>query len=178
MAQDEQRIKTVQPDSRSANRLVFRSTKQRSKAASADVYRHYKRRIGVTSAATREERVHYPSEEPTPTKRRKHNTTHPSIIESRDKVAVLQQGPNVQDSSPSSSEEEKDMDIESTFASELELAHDRNASEIFSHFYRDIWHLVRSLPEVLHHASDIVEICMSYCTIVGNQTRRSIQTNN
>jgi hypothetical protein len=163
MAQDEQRIKTVQPDSRSANRLVFRSTKQRSKAASADVYRHYKRRIGVTSAATREERVHFPStiEEQAPSKRRKHDA------QSRDKVAVLHEGPNVYDSY--SSCEEIDMDIESTFASELELAHDRNASEIFSLFYRDIWHLVRSLPEVLHHASDIVDICMSY--LLSDETK-------
>jgi hypothetical protein len=157
MAENEQRIKSVSTDPRSKNRLRFSSTKQRAKNASADVYRSYKRRLGsVTSAASREERVHHPSQDESS----KHRNKRPrkSYDGTTDRVAVL--GGRNEDAEEESSNEE--MDIESTFASELDLAHDRNASEIFSHFYRDIWHLVQSLPEVLHHASDIVDILLSY----------------
>ena len=80
-----------------------------------------------------------------------------SYDSSNDRIAVLGRENDVADESS-----DPDLDTESTFASELDLAHDRNASEVFSHFYQDIWHLVRSLPEVLHHASEVVNICMSY----------------
>ena len=50
--------KSVNTDKRSRKRLKFASSKERSKRASADVYRSYKRKVGVTSAATREEIVH------------------------------------------------------------------------------------------------------------------------
>lgn len=60
------------------------------------------------------------------------------------------------------SKEEEDLNNDSTFATELEIALDRNASEIFSKFHREIWHLVRSLPEVLHHADRIVDLLLLY----------------
>ena len=142
---DQQHIKSLNTDSRGKNRLRYSSTKERAKTASADVYRSYKRRIGVTSAASREERVHHPNQDES----RKRQRTSASS----ERVAVIRQEHKTDDS---------DLDDESTFASELDLANDRNASEIFSGFYREIWHLVRSLPEVLHHASEIVDILMSY----------------
>ena len=57
------------------------------------------------------------------------------------------------------------MDVaaeETTLASELDLANDRNASEIFGQFYRELWPLVRSLPELIHHAENIVEVMLRY----------------
>lgn len=48
------------------------------------------------------------------------------------------------------------------FARELDLAFDRNASEIFAKFHREVWHLVRSLPELLHHSSKIVQVMVKY----------------
>jgi hypothetical protein len=57
-----------------------------------------------------------------------------------------------------SGSESEDERSESNFASELDIALDRNASEIFSFFHREIWHMVRSLPEVLHHATKIVDL--------------------
>ena len=55
-----QHIKSFNADPTAKNRIKFISAKQRAKQASADVYRSYKRRTGiVTSAASREERVHH-----------------------------------------------------------------------------------------------------------------------
>ena len=55
-----QHVKSFNPDADGKNRIKFVSAKQRAKQASADVYRSYKRRTGVvTSAASREERVHH-----------------------------------------------------------------------------------------------------------------------
>jgi hypothetical protein len=50
----------------------------------------------------------------------------------------------------------------STFATELDIAMDRNASEIFGNFNRQIWLLVRSLPELLHNLPKIIDILISF----------------
>ena len=50
----------------------------------------------------------------------------------------------------------------STFAGELDVALDRNASEIFARCHRELWPLARSLPEVLHHARRIVDLLLAY----------------
>ncbi|GAX11440.1 U3 small nucleolar RNA-associated protein 20 [Fistulifera solaris] len=114
--------KTFNQDGRSKTRLRFASSRKRAKSASADIYRNYKRRYGVTTAAVREEQVH----------------------------------------SKRKDDEKGTEDSTSTLAEELDIAMDRNASEVFGRFYREIWHLVRSLPEVLHHAEAIVDILNKY----------------
>jgi hypothetical protein len=125
---DKQHVKSFNVDQKGKNRFRFSSAKQRGKKVSADVYRSYKRRFGVTTAADREENVHRP-------KRRKEKE-----------------------------EEAKDEndDFSSTFAEELELANDRNGSALFSEFYREVWPLVRSVPELLHHSSSVVDLLLSY----------------
>ncbi len=54
---NQQHVKSYNPNSKSKNRIKFSSAKQRSKNVSADVYRSFKRKTG---AASREERVHHP----------------------------------------------------------------------------------------------------------------------
>eukprot|EP00978_Attheya_sp_CCMP212_P002117 scaffold4358_cov59-Attheya_sp.AAC.2 len=157
-------VKTITSDPRSKNRLRFASTKQRAKRASADVYRSYKRRgIGVTSAATREERVHFQAQN----KRKPTTKNHGS---SKDRVALIKKGKKGEKESSiqtpqqveNASDTEEEADGSSTFAEELELAYERNASEIFTKLYHATWPLVRSLPELLHHSTDVVELLLSY----------------
>jgi len=133
---DAHRIKSLNVG-KSKNRLRFVTSKQKSKRASADVYRKYKRRIGVTSSATREENVHHFR----PSKRIR----------------------GEKDESTKDNEQEADVLSEkTTLSTELDLASDRNPSEIFGQCYRELWPLVRSLPEIIHHAELIVEIMLRY----------------
>ncbi len=57
---------------------------------------------------------------------------------------------------------ELDMNTKTTFAMELDLARSRNGSQLFSKLYRQLAPLVKSLPEILHHAPKIVNILLSY----------------
>ena len=57
---------------------------------------------------------------------------------------------------------EDTLNESTSFASELDIALDRNASEIFAQFHRESWALVRSLPEILHNASKIVNLLLMY----------------
>jgi hypothetical protein len=158
---DSQHVKVLSTDSRSKNRIRYASSRKRGKQASADVYRNYKNRIGVSSSATREERVHNPSRESKrPTKRIK--TSKPG--DDSDKQAVVPgRGSNALEVDLETSGSESDVENgESNFASELDIALDRNASEIFGFFHREIWHMVRSLPEILHHAPKIVDVMLAY----------------
>lgn len=125
---DKQHVKSFNVDRKGKNRFRFSSSKQRGKNVSADVYRSYKRRFGVTSAADREESVHRP-------KRRKQCEEE---------------------------EKENDENLGSTFADELELANDRNGSALFAEFYREMWPLVRSVPELLHHSALVVDLLLAY----------------
>ena len=134
-----QHIKSVSTDSRSKNRLRFASSRKRAKRATADVYHNYKRRLGVTSAATREEQVHHPDH------CRKKKRTRTSRSSTGEKHAMIP------DRDEQGSDEEGLDASASTLAEELDLAMDRNASEIFQKFHREVWYLVRSLPEILHH---------------------------
>lgn len=129
------------------NRTRFTSSKQRAKSVTADVYRNYKRRLGVTSAATREEQVHHEE------KRKRSRVTHDGAVAQ----TVYRANEDDQDVSDVEMSTE-----ESNFASELDLALDRNKSEVFSLFHREIWHLVRSLPELLHHLEKIVDLLLAY----------------
>jgi hypothetical protein len=160
---DSQHVKVLSTDSRSKNRIRYASSRQRGKQASADVYRNYKRRIGVSSSATREERVHNPTQDSNRAKKR--IKTSQSGDSSSDKRAVVPAGrasaATELELVTSGSESEAEHS-ESNFASELDIALDRNASEIFSFFHREIWHMVRSLPEVLHHATKIVDLMLAY----------------
>ena len=116
-------VKDFSQDGRDKGRIRFASAKKRAKSASAEVYRHYKRKTGV--AASREERVHHV--------KRQHKSDNDN-----------------QELAPS------------TLAEELDLANDRNASEVFGKFYRQVWYLVRSLPEILHHSDQIVDLFNQY----------------
>jgi hypothetical protein len=125
---DKQHVKSFNVDQKGKNRFRFSSSKQRGKTVSADVYRSYKRRFGVTSAADREESVHRP-------KRRKQSEEEAN---------------------------EENETFSSTFAEELDLANDRNGSALFAEFYREMWPLVRSVPELLHHSAIVVDLLLDY----------------
>ena len=150
-------MKSINTDKRSKKRIKFASVKQRSKRASADVYRSYKRKIGVTSAATREEFVHNPKG--TEHSRKRHRSSH-SPLEDFNRTAVVKV--STKDDEIHADEHEVELNVSSTFAEELDVALDRNASEIFSKFYRQMWLLVRSLPEILHHSDKIIDLLMSF----------------
>lgn len=122
---EDRKVKSLNRDSRSKNRFRFSGSKQRSKKLSADVYRSYKRRYGVTSAGEREESVHKPK------RQKKH-------------------------------EDDESSTDSTTFAQELELASERNGSQLFAEFYREIWPLTRSVPELLHHSAAVADILLAY----------------
>lgn len=146
-----QHIKTFDAEGKSKNRIRFSSVKERSKRASADVYRTYKRRTGnVTSAASREERVHHKDQfHESKSKKRKVISSEKAVI-SNEKII--------------SEDSDDDMELETntTFSMELQLAKDRNASDLFSKMHYELSLLVGSLPEILHHARKIVVILMRY----------------
>lgn len=148
-------VKSISTDKRSKNRIKFASAKQRAKRASADVYRSYKRKIGVTSAATREEFVH--NIQGTDQAKKRHRLNH-APLEDSNRSAIVKLANTDHDVD----EPEIELDVSSTFAEELDVAIDRNASEVFGKFYREMWKLVRSLPEVLHNSKKILEILMNY----------------
>lgn len=165
-----QHTKTLSTDSRSKNRIRYASTKDRAKKASADVYRSYKRRVGVaqTTAAAREERVHHPGGGPKGNKKKRKKTFIGEGGEKKTTVVVGGKGQKEEVAElfdlggEEADEELLPQDVESCFASELDLAQDRNASELFGKLYREIWPFTRSLAEMLHHADDIVAILLCY----------------
>jgi hypothetical protein len=149
-------VKSINTDERSNKRIKFASQKQRAKRASADVYRSYRRKIGVTSAATREEFVHNP--QGTERAQKRHRSSHSPLDDSnRTAIAKI-----LNDDDEGSDGSGVEVDVSSTFAEELDVALDRNASEIFSKFHRQIWRLVRSLPEILHHSEKIIDLLLSH----------------
>lgn len=162
----DQQVKSINTDSRSNKRLRYASSKQRSKRASADVYRSYKRRIGVTSAASREERVHHPHREESKraNKRQKKQGEEKGEEDAGKKIV-----------SKRSTAEDVDV-TEATFSEELDLANDRNPSETFRDFYREVWPLSRSLPEVLHHASTIIDSLLAY--MLSNASEPHVKSTN
>ena len=131
------RVKSLSLDPRSRNRFRFASQKQREQRATADVYRGYKRRIGVSSSANREEAIHHTQEHPS----KKIRLDEEGLVASAAAITDLQSA---------------------SLAEELDLAFDRNSSELFSKFYRQIWYNVRSLPEILHHREKIVQTMLDY----------------
>ena len=168
-------MKSINTDSRSKKRIRFASSTERSKKASADVYRSYKNRIGggVTSAATRESFVHNPRDQVRSKKRHKLNQTKRNtggkdddltafvkISDESEKQSSLDDADLGLDSTKN--EDEVQLEISTTFSSEVDVAMDRNASEIFSKFHREIWMFIRSLPEILHNLDKIIDILMSY----------------
>ncbi len=167
---DSRHVKSINTDSRSKKRIRFASSKERSKKASADVYRSYKNRIGggVTSAATRESFIHNPREQGRKKNRHKLNKTQ-STGGGNDKTAFVQISTESEKRDEKNvsleldiDEEENQLEISTNFSSEVDVALDRNASEIFSKFHREIWILIRSLPEILHNLDKIIDILMSY----------------
>lgn len=150
--------KILNTDASGKNRLKFTSSKQIAKLASADVYRSYKRKSGVvTSASSREEQVHRQQSKQNGIGKRLKPNPRPTDEEDGQKIDHHTQDEDVSDS------EEKEIDHNySLFASELDITSDRNASTIFGKFYREIWSLCRSLPEVLHHSSQIVDLLSFY----------------
>lgn len=152
-----QHIKSFNADPRAKNRIKFISAKQRAKQASADVYRSYKRRTGVvTSAASREERVHHRDQFNDSAKSHKKRKTITSG--GGETTAIIGNNDLFHDEEG----EELELETSTTFQMELDLARDRNASNLFAKLYPDLVPLVRSLPEILHHAEKILSILMSY----------------
>lgn len=153
-------VKSVNIDERSNKRIKFASAKERAKRASADVYRSHKRKIGATSATTREEAVHNPHREINVRKRQRAH--HLPVGDDRSKVAVLNVADQDELVETGIGDESEVLDITSSLASELDETLDRNASEIFGKFHRQVWPLVRSLPEILHHSAKIVDSMLSH----------------
>jgi hypothetical protein len=153
---ESQHVKSINTDKRSNKRIKFASAKDKSKRASADVYRSYKRKIGATSAATREEAVHNPHGKE---RAKKRHRAHHLPIEDKTRSAVLKVS---SEEDKITSDSELELEVSSTFASELDETLDRNASEIFGKFHRQVWVLVRSLPEILHHSEKIIDLMMSF----------------
>jgi hypothetical protein len=144
-----QQVKSV-----NGSRIRFASAKQRAKKASADVYRTYKRRTGVvTSAASREERVHHGDQFNDSSGRKKRKT----ISSGRESKAVLGGKEDFDES-----EDELELETCSTFQMELDLAKDRNASALFTNLHYELSLYVGSLPEILHHAKKIVKLLLCY----------------
>ena len=149
-------VKSFNADPRAKNRLKFTSAKERAKQASADVYRSYKRRTGVvTSAASREERVHHQDQFNDSSSRKKRRTS--SSAPGREEKAVVSSNIEFDES-----EEELELETNTTFQMELDLARDRNASTLFTNLYAELVPLVGSLPEILHHGKKIVTLLLSY----------------
>ncbi len=153
-------VKSVNIDQRSNKRIKFASAKERAKRASADVYRSHKRKIGATSATTREEAVHNPHREISARKRQRAH--HLPLNDDRSKTAVLKVlNQDDEEAEMELADEKEVLDVSSSLAFELDETLDRNASEIFGKFHRQVWPLVRSLPEILHHASKIIDSMLS-----------------
>ena len=152
-------VKSINTDKRSRKRIKFASARERSKRASADVYRSHKRKIGATSAKTREDAVHNPQREANTRKRQR---SHHLPVESNDrnKAALLKF--NQDDDNENAETTKEDLDSSSSLMSELDETIDRNASEIFAKFHRKVWPYVRSLPEILHHSQTIVDLMLSH----------------
>ena len=173
------RVKTVNTDKRSRKRLKFASSREKSKYATADVYRSYKRKLGTTSSTTtqREEAVHHnTSKLKHDSKRRKIRSTatsdgQKSSSDGRTAVVRSSSKKKKKDDSISSYDAIDDevddttddyLTSSSSFSDELDITIDRNGSEIFTMFHRKIWGLVRSLPEILHHSTQIIDLLLMY----------------
>jgi hypothetical protein len=177
---NQQHIKTFNPNSKSKNRLKYTSTKQRAQKASADVYRSYKRRTG---AASREERVHHPEH----FDKRNKKKVRTSLIDDGNnkdegtKTAILRfnkakggdddmdidrdmdEDTHMQDVDVDEDEDDDDfLKTKTTFSMELDLSKNRNGSKMFAKLYYNLAPLVKSLPEILHHSKKIVHLLLSY----------------
>jgi hypothetical protein len=160
-----QHVKSFNPDPRAKNRIKFTSVKQRSKKASADVYRSYKRRAGVvTSAASREERVHHMDQFNDSRNRKKRRTTAAAAaaVTSTGGATAIVTSHIDDDLSHRPVGEELELETGTTFQMELDLSRDRNASVMFEKLYSELLPLVGSLPEILHHSKKIIIILLSY----------------
>jgi U3 small nucleolar RNA-associated protein 20 len=155
-------VKSINTDKRSTKRIKFASAKERSKGASADVYRSHKRKLGATSSATREEAVHNPHRELGSRKRQRAH--HLVVDDDRSKAAVISVGidDDVDVDAPELAKEDSVLNADSSLADELDETLDRNASEVFGKFYRKVWPMVRSLPEILHHAEKVIDVMLSH----------------
>jgi len=156
-------VKSINRDNRSNKKIKFASAKERSRHASADVYRSHKRKIGATSAATREDAVHNPHRELGSRKRQRAH--HLAVDDSRSKAAIVPVGDAPSDlvvDDVDLATEGLTLNVESSLADELDETLDRNASEVFGKFHRKVWPLVRSLPEILHHTEKIIDLMLSH----------------
>jgi hypothetical protein len=139
---NQQQIKAVNLDPRSKKRVRFQSTKQRAQLATADIYRTYNRStVGsiITSSATRENQVHHHHQE----NEDDHDGEQPALKKFK---------PN----------QDHFISLSTSFANELDLTKERNSSQLFSILYKEISPFVNSLPEILHHLSDIVTILLQF----------------
>ena len=143
---NQQQIKVVNVDPRSKKRVRFQSSKQRAKRATADIYRTFHRStVGGTIApsATRE------------------NIVHNETIIDEPVTKKVKRGPSQQADDDDDDPLQYDLSI-TTFGNELDITKERNSSQLFSKLYKELSPLVHSLPEILHHLSDIVSILLEH----------------
>ena len=181
-------VKSYNPNPNSKKKLRYASSKERSKKASADVFRSYKNRLGggVTSAATRESFVHNPHHNKNVMRKHQrqqknhrssiveNSTTHSNNLTAIINVSGGEEKMDVDDHGHHNMVEEimndqridnnNELDISSssTFAEELDLAFERNGSEVFAKFYREIYSSSRSLVEIMHNVQIIVNTLCRY----------------
>eukprot|EP00934_Nitzschia_sp_Nitz4_P007735 Nitzschia sp. Nitz4//scaffold189_size62959//48159//57102//NITZ4_006317-RA/size62959-snap-gene-0.12-mRNA-1//-1//CDS//3329539923//7725//frame0 len=152
---ESQHVKSINTDARSKKKIKFTSAKERSKKASADVYRSHKRKVGATSATTRERAVHAPQGKDS---NKRHRTDHVPVAEDNSRLLVVKV--SKAEDEVGIDEDKVKLDISTSLAEELDETNDRNVSEVFGKFYRQVWPLVRSLPEILHHSAKIVDLML------------------
>ena len=98
----------------------------------------------VMAVSSREQRIH-----------------HPTTLTNNDTIVPLSS--SFSKTTTAATTDNDDMTTSSSlFAIELEVAYERNKSEVFQRFYSAVWPLVRTMPEVLHHRTIIVQHMMQY----------------
>ena len=174
------------------SRLKFASAKSRSKHASADVYRTSDKRVSSSSTAVREKRVHDAAESITSRKRTRNKRGGEDgeevrylqrendseglgigrtavIVSSKSKLAAKAKHHQEEDTR-NTHELDEDAEEEHSslltggtlFFTELEVASQRNGSQVFGKLVRELRPLCKSLAELLHHSEHIVGTLYAY----------------
>lgn len=149
-------------------RVRFQSNKKRSQQASANVYRHVKQKLLTSNSAAQEERVHHAAVELSSSSNKQKDAESSATRRPTERMddeaagSELSQGIDAVESDLCETTGGTSKRFQSSaFADELDIVLDRNPSEIFVKFHRQVWPLVRSLPELLHHASQVVDLILS-----------------
>jgi hypothetical protein len=163
--EQQHRVKTATIEN-GKRRLKFVSQKQRSQKASADVYRSKRRRRG--DGNQREHAVHHPR-----TAAAVKTSMQQKIEEEKQKrLAAKVSTVSDADLDEDNDEEAGAATSSSTFAEELDMILERNGTEVFQGCYKELWPLVRSLPELLHHKQKVTELLLKYTLFVPKKKKK------